>query len=135
MLRSPADISAGLAPARRPRPIEPGECIHVVGAAGAGASAAALLAAAAGAQVTGCDRGGASPYTEPFASVGIPLAVGHDAAHVTAAPRPTRLAVTKALTSVEPDHPELAAARAAGSPSSRGSRSSPTPPSAGPSSP
>ncbi len=116
MLRSSADIAAGLAPARPPRPIEPGEAIHVVGAAGAGASAAALLAAAAGARVTGCDRGGPSPYTVAFRSSGISLAVGHDPAHVTSVPRPTRLAVTKALTSVEPDHPELVAARAQGIP-------------------
>lgn len=116
MLRSSAEISAGLAPARRARPIEAGEAIHVVGAAGAGASAAALLAAAAGARVTTCDRGGPSPYTVAFDDFGIALAVGHDPAHVTAAPRPARLAVTKALTAVEPDHPELAAARALGIP-------------------
>ena len=40
----------------------------------------------------------------------------HAAAHVTTAPRPDRLAVTKALTAVDPDHPELAAARAASIP-------------------
>ena len=33
---------------------------------------------------------------------------------MTVGPRPERLAVTKALTAIEPDHPELAAARAAG---------------------
>jgi UDP-N-acetylmuramate--alanine ligase len=44
----------------------------------------------------------------------LPLAWEHSTAHVEAAPdqRPERLAVTKALTAVEPDHPELAAARA-----------------------
>jgi len=44
------------------------------------------------------------------------LAWRHDAAHVTRTPPPDRLAVTKALTAVDPDHPELAAARAAGIP-------------------
>ena len=57
-VRGAAEIGAGLAPARPARPIRPGERIHVVGAAGAGASAAALLAAWAGADVDGCDPGG-----------------------------------------------------------------------------
>lgn len=117
MLRSAEEIAAGLAPVRAARPIRPGEAIHVVGAAGAGASAAARLAAAAGALVTGCDSGGPSPYTAALGAAGISVAVGHDPAHVLAAtPRPERLAVTKALTSVEPDHPELTAARSAGVP-------------------
>ncbi|MFN8622632.1 MAG: cyanophycin synthetase [Chloroflexota bacterium] len=116
MTRSAAEIGAGLAPARAARPIRPGERIHVVGAAGAGASAAALLAHAAGAAASGCDPGGASPYTAALEAAGIPLAWSHAAAHVGPADAPVveRLAVTKALTSVAPDHPELVAARAAG---------------------
>ena len=47
-VRGAAEIGAGLAAARRSRPIEAGERIHVIGAQGAGASAAALLAAAKG---------------------------------------------------------------------------------------
>lgn len=116
MTRSPDDIGAGLAPARRARRIVPGERIHVVGAAGAGASAAALLAAGAGAKVTGCDPGGPSQYTPALDAAGIALAWRHDPDHVTSAPRPQRLAVTKALTSIAPNHPELAAAREAAIP-------------------
>lgn len=118
MTRSAADIGAGLAPARAARPIGPGERIHVVGAAGAGASAAVLLAHAAGAAVSGCDPGGPSPYTAPIEATGIVLAWTHDAAHVgeRAVPAVDRLAVTKALTSIAPDHPELVAAHAAGVP-------------------
>ncbi len=118
MTRSNEDIGRGLAPARASRPIRAGERLHVVGAAGAGASAAALLAHSAGALVTGCDPGGASQYTAPIESAGIPIAWEHDAAHV-AGPSGRlvdRLAVTKALTSIAPDHPELEAARAAGVP-------------------
>ncbi|HEX2625505.1 MAG TPA: hypothetical protein VHL56_01205, partial [Candidatus Limnocylindrales bacterium] len=63
MTRTAAELGAGLAAARDPRPIRPGERIHILGIAGAGASAAALLAKAAGAVVTGCDPGGPSPYT------------------------------------------------------------------------
>jgi UDP-N-acetylmuramate--alanine ligase len=113
--RDAAAIGAGLEAARDARPIRAGERIHVVGAAGAGASAAALHARLAGAVVSGCDPGGPSPYTVPLEAAGIPLVWAHDAAHVTDAPL-DRLAVTKALTAVDPDHPELLAARGTGVP-------------------
>ncbi len=114
MTRDAAAIGAGLAETREPRPIPPGQRIHVIGAAGAGASAAALLAHHAGALVSGCDVGWASPYTAALQAVGIGVAGSHEPAHVTQEPRPDRVAVTKALTAVDPDHPELAAARAVG---------------------
>ncbi|HEY7522098.1 MAG TPA: cyanophycin synthetase [Candidatus Limnocylindrales bacterium] len=110
MTRDAASIGAGLAPARPARPIRPDERIHVVGAAGAGASAGALLARYAGATVSGCDPGGASPYTPALEAAGIVLTWRHDPAHVTRNPSPDRLGVTKALTAVRPDHPELIAA-------------------------
>ncbi len=116
-MTSAADrVGAGLEPARSTRPIRTLERIHVVGAAGAGASAAALLAAHAGATVSGCDPGTPSPYTPALEALGIVVADEHATAHITGGPRPDRLAVTKALTAVNPDHPELAAARAAGIP-------------------
>jgi UDP-N-acetylmuramate--alanine ligase len=116
--RTAADIGQGLAPARLARPIKRGERIHVLGAAGAGASAAALLAHHAGAEVTGCDAGGPSPYTAALDAAGIHIEWNHDPAHVDrpAGERPERLAVTKALTAVNPDHPELTAARNLGIP-------------------
>jgi len=114
--RTAADVGAGLAAARPARPIPAGQRIHVVGAAGAGASAAALLAHHAGAVVSGCDPGAPTPYTAALDAAGISLATDHSADHVTTAPAPDRLAVTKALTSVNPDHPELVAARTAGIP-------------------
>jgi UDP-N-acetylmuramate--alanine ligase len=116
MTRAVRDIGAGLAAVREARPIPLGERVHVLGVAGAGASAAALLAHHAGAIVTGCDAGGPSPYTAALKAVGIPCAWSHDPAHVTTAPRPARLAVTKALTAIDPDHPELRAARDAAIP-------------------
>ena len=109
-------IGAGLAPARPARPIRAMERIHVIGGAGAGASAAAILAVHAGAVVTACDPGAPSPYTPALEALGVAVAGEHAASHVTTVPWPERLAVTKALTAVEPDHPELAAARAAGIP-------------------
>ena len=121
MTRTVADVGAGLAAARAPRPIEAGERIHVVGAAGAGASAAALLAHRAGAAVSGCDAGGASPYSAALTAEGIPLVWQHSADHVSAGAGEEalvidRLAVTKALTSIDPHHPELLAARRLGVP-------------------
>jgi UDP-N-acetylmuramate--alanine ligase len=109
-------VRAGLASAREARSIRPGERIHVVGAAGAGASAAAILAARAGARVTACDAGGPSPYTIALDALGIAVEPTHSPRHVTGTAPPERLAVTKALTAIDPDHPELAAARAAGIP-------------------
>ena len=111
-----ATPGAGLLPARIARAIEPGERIHVVGAAGAGASAALLHAAWAGGVADGCDPGGPSPYTAAIDAAGLGLAWQHDASHVTRMPPPDRLAVTKALTAIDPDHPELRAARSAGIP-------------------
>ncbi|HET7678417.1 MAG TPA: cyanophycin synthetase [Candidatus Limnocylindrales bacterium] len=118
MTRSAAEVGRGLAPARPARPILPGERIHVVGTAGAGASAALLLAHHARAAATGCDPGGPSPYTAVAETLGLDLAWGHDAAHVEqdGEVRVDRLAVTKALTAIDPDHPELAAARRHGVP-------------------
>jgi UDP-N-acetylmuramate--alanine ligase len=116
--RAAADVGAGLAPARPARPIIAGERIHVVGIAGAGASAAAILAAAVGGQVDGCDPGAPSPYSAALAARDIDVATRHDAGHLTdrTGRRVDRLAVTKALTAIAPDHPELVAARSAGIP-------------------
>jgi UDP-N-acetylmuramate--alanine ligase len=111
-----ASVGAGLAPARDARPIRAGERVHVVGVAGAGASAAARHAAWAGAAASGCDPGGPSPYTAGLAEDGVSLAWNHDPSHVTTSPSPDRLAVTKALTAIAPDHPELEAARRTGIP-------------------
>ena len=120
MTRTATDVGRGLAPARPARPIVAGERIHVVGAAGAGASAAALLAWRAGAAVSGCDSGGPSPYTAALEAAGIPLAWQHSADHVrldgVGGEAVDRLAVTKALTAVDPDNLELAAAHSLGIP-------------------
>ena len=116
MTRDAAAIGAGLDPVRVARQIRVGERIHVVGAGGAGASGAALLAHAAGAAISACDAGGPSPYTAALEAIGVTVATGHDPSHVTTAPAPDRLAVTKALTAVDPDNAELRAAREAGIP-------------------
>jgi len=116
--RPAGEIGAGLESARAALPLRPGERIHVVGAGGAAAAAAALHAHHAGAAVSGCDSGGPSPYTRPLERAGIPLAWEHAPAHVAAGAHALvdRVAVTKALTAVAPDHPELRAARRCGIP-------------------
>jgi UDP-N-acetylmuramate-alanine ligase len=116
--RDAAEIGAGLEPARDARPIPAGERIHVVGTGGAAGAAACLLAHAVGAHASGCDAGGPSPYTPPLEDAGIPLQWRHDPSHVArgATTFVDRLAVTKALTSVHPDHPELRRARERGVP-------------------
>jgi len=116
--RRAGEIGAGLAPARAALPLRQGERIHVVGAGGAAASAAALHAHHVGASVSGCDTGGPSQYTGPLDRAGIPLAWEHDPDHVAVGGNilVDRLAVTKALTAVAPDHPELLAARRSGIP-------------------
>ncbi len=120
MTRLATEIGKGLAPAREARPIRPAERIHVLGAAGAGASAAALLAYRAGALVSGCDPGGPTAYANALVEAGVELAWQHSAEHVLRAgdvsTRPERLAVTKALTAIDPDHPELNAAHELGIP-------------------
>jgi len=116
--RAKEDIGRGLAAARAGRPIPAGERVHVIGAAGAGASAAALLAARAGAAVSGCDPAAPSPYSAALEAVGITVLDRHSVEHLTtpaAEGRPIeRLAVTKALTAVDPDHPELRTAHELG---------------------
>lgn len=85
-----------------PRPV------HFMGAAGAGMSALAELLVRRGARVTGCD---ANPAGAPdLANLGVPVAAGHDPAHVQGA---RALVVTSA---VRPSHPEVEAARALGIP-------------------
>ena len=88
----------------------------MLGAAGAGASAAMILGHRAGARMSGCDPGGHSPYTPAIEALGLSISAAHDATHVTSPPAPDRLAVTKALTAIDPHNAELEAARAAGIP-------------------
>ena len=61
-----------------------GKRIHAVGAGGHGISAGLLVAHAAGALVTGCDRTPTS-LGQMLEEAGIPIAIGHDNAHVVGA--------------------------------------------------
>ncbi|MEX2182008.1 MAG: UDP-N-acetylmuramate--L-alanine ligase [Gemmatimonadaceae bacterium] len=85
--------------------------IHFMGVAGAGMSALAELCHRRGARVTGCDHqvAGAAGAAD-LAALGIAVAAGHDAAHLAGH---RALVVSSAIPK---DHPEIAAARAAGIP-------------------
>jgi UDP-N-acetylmuramate--alanine ligase len=82
--------------------------VHFMGIAGAGMSALALIAMRRGVAVTGCDNdpSGAKDVVDQ----GVAVTQGHDPNHVDG----VRAVVYTAA--VPPDHPELAAARAAGIP-------------------
>ena len=79
--------------------------IHFVGIGGAGMSGIAEILHNLGYTVTGSDQSG-SATTRRLASLGIKLALGHDAANIVGA----EAVVTS--TAVRPDNPEVIAARA-----------------------
>lgn len=80
---------------------------HLVGVGGAGMSVIAQLLRGHGVVVSGCDRQESSVASH-LRSAGIPVAVGHDAAHIT------DISTLVVSTAVRADNPDLMAARAAG---------------------
>lgn len=116
MTRTNEEIARGLAPARPARPIPTGTRLHVMGVGGAASAGAALHAAAAGAVVSACDSGGRDPLSAVVEASGIVVSWTNAAEHIEHDGHALvdRLAVTKAVTSVHPDHPELEAARRMG---------------------
>ena len=100
-------MRAGLfVPPRRPLPPLAGLALHLLGVRGRGMRAVAIAAAAAGADVTGCDRRVAGDDGE-LARHGLRVVQGHAVSHVEG----RRLVAT---TVTPPEHPELRAAQAAG---------------------
>jgi len=81
--------------------------VHFVGIGGYGMSGLAEVLQARGVAVSGCDARG-NRRTERLGSLGIPVAIGHDASHVAGQDRVVY------STDVPLDLPELAAAREAG---------------------
>ncbi len=86
-----------------------GRRLHVVGIAGAGMSAYAIVCRALGAAVTGSDRA-ESPYLERVRAAGIEAAIGHAAANVPAG-EGVEVVVS---TAIPASNPELEAARERG---------------------
>jgi UDP-N-acetylmuramate--alanine ligase len=83
-----------------PRPI------HLMGIAGAGMSALALIARHRGVAITGCDSDTSGPGIMDLTALGVRVSQGHDPSHVDGA----RAVIVTAA--VSPNHPELARARA-----------------------
>jgi UDP-N-acetylmuramate--alanine ligase len=88
-----------------------GRRLHIIGIAGAGMSALAVLARGLGAEVTGSDRN-ESRYLPGVREAGIAVSVGHDAANL---PDGDDLVVVSS-TAIPPDNPERAEARRRGLP-------------------
>ncbi len=82
--------------------------VHFMGIAGAGMSALAEAMVHGGVTVTGCDAAGVTPPA--LARLGIVVETGHSANHIVDA---AALVVTAA---VDPEHPEIQAARSKGIP-------------------
>src|SRR6185312_4061768 len=82
-----------------------GKRIHAMGAGGSGISAVLRLAHERGAEVTGCDAA-ETTMARALNARGIPIATGHDPAHIADC---DLLLTTPAVTYLHPDHPELAA--------------------------
>ncbi len=83
----------------------PNKNIHLIGIGGVGMAGLAVLLKAEGHAVSGCDLA-ATPRTRWLESLGIPVAIGHDPAHVADA---DEVVVTPA---VHADNPEYVAAHA-----------------------
>ncbi|MFH0911302.1 MAG: UDP-N-acetylmuramate--L-alanine ligase, partial [Planctomycetota bacterium] len=80
-----------------------GRAIHFMGIGGMGVSVLAELARHEGALVSGCDLY-KNDRTEYLASLGVPIAIGHDPGHVSGAD------IFVHTSAVKPDHPERLAA-------------------------
>lgn len=91
-----------------------GTRIHAMGAGGSGISAVLRLARAQGAAISGCDMAETST-ARILNAEGIPVVIGHDAAHVRDHACDLLL-VAPAVRYLQPDHPELVAARELGIP-------------------
>jgi UDP-N-acetylmuramate--alanine ligase len=93
-----------------------GKHIHAIGAGGIGISTVIQLALARGAFVTGCDQAESS-MSRFLSAKGVPIALGHDPAHVLHPARPVDLVVSApAVAALNPDQAELVAAREANIP-------------------
>lgn len=86
-----------------------GKTVHFLGIAGSGTSACACLAENAGFKVTGCDKNLSGEFTEILKT--IPTKEGHSPDHLEGV---DILAVTPAVLSLDPNNPELLAAKEKG---------------------
>jgi UDP-N-acetylmuramate--alanine ligase len=84
--------------------------LHFMGIGGQGISAVAQMALQAGDTVTGCDRA-PSATTRALQQAGIAVQIGHSAEHLVDV---DTLVISPAVTALDPENPELLAARQRG---------------------
>ena len=84
--------------------------LHFMGIGGQGISAIAQMAHIAGETVSGCDQR-ASATTQALERVGIPISIGHSAAHLA---QTDTLVISPAIPALDANNPELLAAREQG---------------------
>ena len=117
MTRSINEIAAGLEPSRGGAPLQPGSRLHIIGVGGTAALAAALHAKALGVNVSGYDQALAGESATILSHAGIPLG-SSGSPEVLQACAPLNgesiVAISKAITSTQPNHPEVLLAREAG---------------------
>ena len=116
MTRSIDDIAAGLEPSRKGVQLQSGSRLHIIGIGGTAALAAALHAKALGVHVSGYDQALSEESATMLSSAGIPVgsATSPEVLHACAAlDAESVVAVSKAITSTQPNHPEVQLARAA----------------------
>ena len=117
MTRSISDIAAGLEPSRGGSPLQPGSRLHIIGVGGTAALAAALHAKALGLSVSGYDQALAGDSATILAHAGIPIgscASSEVLQACAALNAESVVAISKAITSTQPNHPEVLLARDAG---------------------
>jgi len=112
--RSVSEIAAGLEPARGGVALQPGARLHIVGIGGTAALAAALHAKALGLSVSGYDQALAGESAMILSHAGIPI--GSSASpevlrSCAALNAESTVAISKAITSTQPNHPEVLLAR------------------------
>lgn len=115
--RSIDEIAAGLEPPRRGAYLQRGSRLHIIGIGGTAALAAALHAKALGVHVSGYDQALSSETKTMLSDAGIPVGSAQNPEVLQACKAlDTRsiVAISKAITSTQPDHPEVLLARAAG---------------------
>lgn len=116
MTRSIDEIAAGLEPSRKGVQLHSGSRLHIIGIGGTAALAAALHAKALGVHVSGYDQALSEESATMLSNAGIPVgsATSPEVLDACAAlDAGSVVAISKAITSTQPNHPEVQLARAA----------------------
>ena len=117
MTRSISEIAAGLEPSRKGAPLQAGSRLHIIGVGGTAALAAALHAKALGVSVSGYDQALGAESAAILFNAGIPVGSAESPTVLQGcAPLSAEsvVAISKAITSTQPKHPEVLLAREAG---------------------